>query len=94
MWMLERGGDLRASGSAFPRSDLNFKSSLVVLEGMNQKRLLARDSGSCKSRLEGEGERDGEGTQKKGLKRKEKWRGGGGNKIGGETKGTRRWDKG
>lgn len=63
----------------------------MVLGGMNQKRLLARDSGSCKSRLEGEGEKDGEGTQKKGLKRKEK---GGGNKIGGETKGIRRWDKG
>lgn len=90
--MLERGGDLRALGSAFPGSELNFKSSLMVLGGMNQKRLLARDSDSCTSRPEGEGEKDGEGTQKKGLKRKEKL--GAGNKIGGETKGTRRWDKG
>lgn len=51
---------------------------------------MARDSGSCKSRLEGggeEGEKDGEGTQKKGLKRKEKGRERrGGNKIGGENK--------
>lgn len=73
--MLERGGDLRASGSASPGSDLNFKSSLTVLGGMDQKRLLARERGSCKSRLEGEGEEGWRGDAEEGIKKKGEGRG-------------------